>query len=544
MSQLSDAIKYINGVYSGVNGVSVPLITENMTVSQYLSIINSLQVQALKLVDESISAVQAAGQFVNVSAQLSLLSGLRTQLVTLYSDINSFFNGTADNLTLTQAWDIKVPSPPPVNDVTPPVILPADDAVVLYGDTPMLLRASDPSVPIGATYSGPPSGLIVTSPEISYTSGQSGSIGTYTSAVSGEVLQTIKDSTVSGVKGLLGEFINSSGNQYAGYSFQAVEAYELGEVISNKANKSIDFITSGLEVIKGNKLLSEWNAEHNAFLGQTENEFNALATSTTTSKVPIVGWVLSPVVDAYMKMSYMLKNTNSFTISATLDSTVTGGSKGGIFLGGTQNDSIVVGNGNTLASGGGGNDTFNPGTGNQYLLGDSGIDTTLYTTVRSSHTLKKVGSDYTVSSLGNTQTLLNVERLQFSNTNIALDIDGNSGMVAKILGATLGSSAVHNKEYVGIGLYNLDSGMSYVALGALVMNALGKTSHSDAVDLLWNNVVGSPIGAADKSYFVGLLDNGMSIGELTALAADTSLNTDKIGLIGLSQTGIEYTPFG
>lgn len=408
----------------------------------------------------------------------------------------------------------------------------------------MLLRASDPSVPIGAAYSGPPSGLIVTSPEISIANDGSGTIGTYSSTVAGEVLQTVKDGAVSGVKGLLGQFIDSSENLYAGYSFQAVEAYELGTIISDKANKSIDFINSGLEVLKGNKPLADWNAEHNAFMGQTENEFNTLATSTTVSKIPVVGWILSPVVDTYMKMSYMLKNTNSFTISMSLDSTVTGGTKGGIFLGGIQNDNIVVGNGNALASGGNGNDIFNPGTGNQYLLGDRGIDTALYTTIRSSHTLIKMGSDYTVSSLGNTQTLVNVERLQFSDTNVALDIDGNVGQVAKILGAVFGSNAVHNKEYVGIGLSYLDAGMSYEALNALAVNATGNTSYGDIVALLWNNVVGSPISVADKAYFVGLLDNGMSIGALTAMAADTLLNANRIDLIGLGNTGVEYTPFG
>jgi len=32
----------------------------------------------------------------------------------------------------------------------------------------------------------------------------------------------------------------------------------------------------------------------------------------------------------------------------------------------------------------------------------------------------------------------------------------------------------------------------------------------------------------------------MSIGSLTALAADTSFNTTNIDLVGLSQTGLEY----
>ncbi len=38
-----------------------------------------------------------------------------------------------------------------------------------------------------------------------------------------------------------------------------------------------------------------------------------------------------------------------------------------------------------------------------------------------------------------------------------------------------------------------------------------------------------------------LLDGGMTVGTLTVLAADLDLNTTNIGLVGLVQTGIEYS---
>lgn len=542
MSELTDALDYVNGVYGSVNGISVPPITENMTVAEYLAIMESLQMQALKLVTDAIEATQAASQYADVSVQLSLLFGLREQLVGLYGDITAFFVGTADNLTLNQAWEQQTANPPP-DDGIPPETLPADDAIVLYGDTPMLLRASDPSVPIGAAYTGPPSGLIVTSPEISIASNQNWSIGTVTGTGVGEALQIIKDGAVSGLKGMLGEVISNSGNQYAGYSVQAWEAYDLGVMISGKAYKSIDFITSGLEVLAGNKPLSEWNEEHNAFMRQTENEFDTLAKSTIVSKIPVVGWVLSPVVDAYMKMSYKLQNTNSFTISVTSDSTIAGGAKGGVFLGGAQNDYILVGSGDALAAGGNGNDTFTPGIGKQYLLGDSGIDTAVYTTAHTSHALIKASSGYTVSGLQGTQTLVDVERLKFSDTNLALDLNGNAGITAKILGAVFGVSSVANKEYVGIGLNLLDGGMSYEHLMQLAINArLGaNAANEEVVELLYTNVVGTPPGVADLAYYKDMLDQGVfTQASLGVIAAETSLNQGNVDLVGLSSTGIEF----
>lgn len=542
MSELTDALDYVNGIYGSVDGISVPPITENMTVAEYLAIMESLQMQALQVVTEAIEATQVAGQYTDVSVQLSLLFGLRAQLVGLYSDVYSFFAGTADSLTLNQVWDQQVINPQP-DDVIPPETLPADDAIVLYGDTPMLLRASDPSVPIGAAYTGPPSGLIVTSPEISIASNQNWSIGTVTGTGVGEALQVIKDGAVSGLKGMLGEVISNSGNLYAGYSFQAWEAYDLGVMISGKVDKSIDFITSGLEVLAGNKSLAEWNEEHNAFMGQTENEFDALAKSTIVSKIPVVGWVLSPVVDAYMKMSYKLQNTNSFTISVTSDSTISGGAKGGVFLGGDQNDYILVGNGDALATGGNGNDTFTPGIGEQYLLGDTGIDTAVYTTARTSHTLIKASSGYTVSGLQGTQTLVDVERLSFSDTNLALDLSGNAGTIAKILGAVFGAPSVANKEYVGIGLDLLDGGVSYEQLMQLAINArLGaNATNAEVVGLLYTNVVGESPRVADLAYYKDMLDQGVvTQAFLGVMAAETSLNQGNIDLVGLSSTGIQF----
>ena len=107
----------------------------------------------------------------------------------------------------------------------------------------------------------------------------------------------------------------------------------------------------------------------------------------------------------------------------------------------------------------------------------------------------------------------------------------------------LGRDSLSNKVYAGIGLSYLDSGVSYESLCALAVGVTGKTTFSDVVDLLWNNVVGGPAPAADKAYFVGLLQGGMSIGALTALAADTSLKAAHIDLVGLSQAGLAYQEY-
>lgn len=169
----------------------------------------------------------------------------------------------------------------------------------------------------------------------------------------------------------------------------------------------------------------------------------------------------------------------------------------------------------------------------------------MQTSSRAHCTLNPSGSGYTVtdtSGTAGTDALTNIERIAFADGMLALDLDGNAGMVVKALGAVFGAASIANPQYVGIGLSLLDGGMSYEALCQLAVEATGKTSNGDIVELLWNNIVGSPISASDKTAFVGLLQTGMTVGALAVMAADTALNMDRVGLVGLQQTGIEYLP--
>lgn len=124
----------------------------------------------------------------------------------------------------------------------------------------------------------------------------------------------------------------------------------------------------------------------------------------------------------------------------------------------------------------------------------------------------------------------------------AYDISGNAGTTVKILGAVFGKTAVANKQYVGIGLDLLDKGMSYDTLAGLALNVAKATTNDQIVTALWTNVVGSTPTAADKAPFIKMLEDGMTPGALTHMAAETSYNTANINLVGLAQTGIEYTP--
>ena len=202
-----------------------------------------------------------------------------------------------------------------------------------------------------------------------------------------------------------------------------------------------------------------------------------------------------------------------------------------------------------IISGGAGADVLTGFGGDDTLIGKEGTDAAIYLNNSAEYETKKnIDGAWTIKQNNRgsdgTDTLINIERIKFSDFSLALDLDGNAGITAKILGAVFGQESVSNKTYVGIGLNLLDGGMSYEALMQLAINAaLGANAanYTAVVDLLYENVVGFPPSTADETYFVELLDSGAyTVASIGVMAADTALNQANIDLVGLSQTGLEY----
>jgi Ca2+-binding RTX toxin-like protein len=207
---------------------------------------------------------------------------------------------------------------------------------------------------------------------------------------------------------------------------------------------------------------------------------------------------------------------------------------------------IDGGSGNDLIEGWDGDDTLIGGQGDDQLIGGAGIDTAQFSSFRGNYKTSLSDKIFSVKDnrvVGDGVDSLNgVERIKFTDTSVAIDLDGNAGITARILGAVVGKQSLTNKEYVGIGLDLLDKGMSYSALAALALEAVGLNSNDKIVTALWTNVIGLAPTAAEKAPFINMLENGFSRGELAKLAAETQENAANIGLVGLAQTGIEYLP--
>jgi Ca2+-binding RTX toxin-like protein len=196
------------------------------------------------------------------------------------------------------------------------------------------------------------------------------------------------------------------------------------------------------------------------------------------------------------------------------------------------------------------NDTIKGGPGIDFFDGGLGLDTVVYSGPQERYTINKTGNRYVVSeSTGSDDTdyLSNIERLQFSNGKVALDVEtGNAGEAAKLIGALLGPTYVKDKALAGIVINLLDQKYSSDTIANLglatpmFLSMAGSSSNTDFVKQVFTNVVGRAPTPSESSTYVNMLDAGTSQSALALMAAQTDLNAARINLVGLIQHGLEF----
>ncbi|MDB5872452.1 MAG: Hemolysin-type calcium-binding protein [Ramlibacter sp.] len=240
---------------------------------------------------------------------------------------------------------------------------------------------------------------------------------------------------------------------------------------------------------------------------------------------------------------------------------------GNDYIEGTPADeSFDAGQGNDTIEGHGGSDTFHAGPGDDVYYGGFGIDTVIYSSARTdvrpqwyqisdgeANYTFLFSTDATIGGEGR-DSLHDIDRLEFKDgEGLAFDLgtlsgQNNAGVAAK-LGATIfGTDRLwHDEAGVGLILALLDRGMSPLALAAAAFDYLGISQPSDVVQLLWGNVVGTPIDNESFQYFTGLLEGGMTASDLAVRASNTAYVTERVGLTGaqsfetsLAGTGLRY----
>lgn len=183
--------------------------------------------------------------------------------------------------------------------------------------------------------------------------------------------------------------------------------------------------------------------------------------------------------------------------------------------------------------------------GSQALRGGIGTDTVVYNGFADDYTIN-VNDLITVRYRhvdNDSDSLVDIERIEFIDKAFAFDLSGNAGSVAKLINALFGSSYLAESSYTTIGLKLLDDGMSYGQLAALAVEVSGNNSPRDICERLWVNLMHTEPTLEDIAPFINTIKAGLlSIGDLVVFAADSEVNVQNIELVGLARTGLVYSP--
>jgi serralysin len=202
-----------------------------------------------------------------------------------------------------------------------------------------------------------------------------------------------------------------------------------------------------------------------------------------------------------------------------------------------------------------GNDTFRPGAGNNAVDGGAGTDTVIYAGSRNNYTVAQEAWGFGVTDkVGNNghDSLINVERVQFDDGWLALDIDGIAGQIFRLYTAVLGRPA----EAAGMGywMWRMENGTSLTTAASEFMNQpefnkLYGINPDDTtfVTKLYNNVLHRDPEPGGFAYWMDVLAHST---EATKLAVRTQMLVDfstslenQANVVGTFQHGIDYTPW-
>ncbi len=195
------------------------------------------------------------------------------------------------------------------------------------------------------------------------------------------------------------------------------------------------------------------------------------------------------------------------------------------------------------------NDTLKGQPGTDFFDAGLGIDTVVYTGPQERYSINKIGTRYVVSEptgSDDTDYLTNIERLQFSNGKVALDLTGNAGKAARLMGALLGPTYVNDKALAGVVIGLFDQNYSSEAIASLGLGTsfylamAGSASNEDFVTHVFRNVIGRAPQVAELKTYVDMLNSGTSQAALAVMASETEFTATQIGLTGLTLHGWDY----
>jgi methionine-rich copper-binding protein CopC len=224
----------------------------------------------------------------------------------------------------------------------------------------------------------------------------------------------------------------------------------------------------------------------------------------------------------------------------------------------TTDAKVTVGAGNAPLGGTAGNDTligdaranvFIGSAGTDSIDGGAGIDKLQLSGARAGYTVTVNGTSATVADAsGNVAHLANVERVQFADATIALDIAGSAGQVYRLYQAAF--NRVPDSGGLGFWISASDKGQSLgsIAQGfvtsAEFQAVYGANPTSTAiVTTMYTNVLHRAPDNAGIAFWVSVLDNHSATPADVLMGFSESAENQQ-ALAPVIGNGFPYTPFG
>ena len=264
--------------------------------------------------------------------------------------------------------------------------------------------------------------------------------------------------------------------------------------------------------------VARYQADHAAYLAKYGNVAAAAAAEAAAANTA----------------SHINSTTNSFTVGVIeAGSPIIGTARSDEIVGGAGSDVIRPSSGTDYVNAGAGNDRIyvSADGSNDYLNGANGLDAVTFDGSRASVQVTFASGRVNVreSSSSSSDTLVNVERVQFNDSVLALDIQGNAGNAYRLYQAAF--DRVPDQAGLSFWTHQLDLGLNIFAAAQGFVNAAEFRSvygtnptNTHIVDLMYQNVLGRAGEPAGINFWVGQLNRGLPVGELLQGFATSSEN--------------------
>ncbi len=199
---------------------------------------------------------------------------------------------------------------------------------------------------------------------------------------------------------------------------------------------------------------------------------------------------------------------------------------------GSSPSGAATSGGGPILTGSSGDDVFAIVSGVTTVTGGAGLDTAVFSATSGAETITFNTGSVTVSGPQGTATLTGVERLHFTDKELALDVDGHAGQAYRLYQAALGRAP----EQSGLTYWTdrLDQGASLSKIAAGFAGSgefaakIGGGSAVSMISLLYQNVLGRAADAGGLTYWSGLLATGSSMADILASFSESPENVAKV----------------